>query len=79
MTEYWESLIAVPQWKQKKLVGLKLYPITLGFGKSRQARGRPTLADQESGEKIIGHLIKHSEPFGTEIHYQDGIGIVRLK
>lgn len=79
MTEYWESLIAVPQWKQKKLVGLKLYPITLGFGKSRQARGRPTLADQESGEKIIGHLIKHSEPFGTEIHYRDGIGIVKLK
>ena len=42
--------------------------------------GFPATAEYwESGEKIIQHLVKHSEPFGTEIHYQDGIGIVKLK
>ena len=41
--------------------------------------GFPAMAEYwESGEKIVGHLIKHSEPFGTKIHCRDGIGIVKL-
>jgi poly-gamma-glutamate synthesis protein (capsule biosynthesis protein) len=79
MAECWESIIAVPQWRAKTLVGLKLYPITLGFGQSRQARGRPKLADHETSKKIIDDLKKYSEPFGTEIDFQDGVGIVRIK
>jgi poly-gamma-glutamate synthesis protein (capsule biosynthesis protein) len=77
--DFWESIIAVPQWKEKTLIALKLYPINLGFGKLRQARGRPVFADQDSSKKIVDFLKKHSEPFGTEIDFQDGVGIVRLK
>lgn len=76
--ENWESIIAVPQWKEEKLTELKLYPITLGYGHSRPARGRPKFADRDSSIKIIDHLKKYSEPFGTKIDFQDGIGIVRL-
>lgn len=76
--ENWESVIAVPQWKEEKLTELKLYPITLGYGHSRPARGRPKFADRDSSIKIIDHLKKYSEPFGTKIDFQDGIGIVRL-
>ncbi len=76
--EYWESVIAVPRWKGKKLVELELHPITLGHGKPRQARGRPLLANPEVSAKIIEQLKKLSEPYGTTIRFQDGIGVVLL-
>ncbi|NIN00729.1 MAG: CapA family protein [candidate division Zixibacteria bacterium] len=76
--EYWESVIAVPFWQGKKLTELKLHPITLGHGRPRQVRGRPVLADLELGAKIIEQLKRLSEPFGTVIHFQDGIGVVQL-
>lgn len=77
--QIWESVIAVPDWSDGQLVELKLYPITLGFGVSRPQRGRPMLADTELGQKIINDLINYSKPFGTEIEYRDGIGVVLLR
>lgn len=77
-SEYWESVIAVPRWKGKKLVGIKLYPITLGHGKPRQVRGRPLLADPELSAKIIEQLRRLSEPYGTTIEFQASIGVIKL-
>jgi poly-gamma-glutamate capsule biosynthesis protein CapA/YwtB (metallophosphatase superfamily) len=76
--EIWESVIAVPRWKEKKLVELTLHPISLGFGKPRTERGRPMLADAELGKKIIGDLARLSKPFGTDIKFVDGVGKVTL-
>ena len=36
------------------------------------------LADEALGRKIIDDLKRLSEPFGTEIDYVDGVGVVRL-
>lgn len=74
----WESVIAVPCWRSKKLIAIKLYPITLGYGKIRTVRGRPLFADLDLSRKIIGDLKRLSKPFGTKIDFQDGIGVVRL-
>ena len=76
--QIWESVIAMPAWKEGRLVELKLYPITLGFGKPRPQRGRPIFADDELGRKIIEDLINYSEPFGTKIELKDGIGVVQI-
>jgi len=76
--EIWESVIAVPCWRGKELIDLKLYPITLGYGKHRTVRGRPLFADGDLSKKIIEDLKRYSQPFGTTIDFQDGIGIVRL-
>jgi poly-gamma-glutamate capsule biosynthesis protein CapA/YwtB (metallophosphatase superfamily) len=76
--EYWESVIAVPAWKGKELVAIKLYPISLGFGKPRTVRGRPLLAGADLSKKIIEDLQRLSKPFGTTIDFKDGIGIVRI-
>lgn len=76
--EYWESVIAVPRWKGKELVEIKLYPITLGFGKPRTVRGRPLLADRELSLKILEDLKRVSQPFGTTIEIEDGVGIIKL-
>jgi poly-gamma-glutamate synthesis protein (capsule biosynthesis protein) len=76
--EYWESVIAAPVWKRKELIAVKLYPISLGFGKPRSARGRPLLAGADLSKKIIEDLQRLSKPFGTTIDFKDGIGIVRI-
>ncbi|MGH7502673.1 MAG: CapA family protein [Longimicrobiales bacterium] len=76
--EIWESVIAVPAFRGDDLVSLELHPITLGFGAPRQVRGRPLLADEELGRKIIADLIERSQPFGTSIQWRDGVGYVRV-
>lgn len=77
--EIWESVIAVPSWKDGSLERLELHPISLGYGQPRQVRGRPMLAEADLSRKIISDLQRVSRPFGTKIDYVDGIGIVDLK
>lgn len=76
----WESVVAVPTFEGRRLVSLELHPITLGFGKAAQIRGRPMLADRALGRKIIQDLIDRSRPHGTIIEWQEnrGVGVVRL-
>ncbi|MFP4081147.1 MAG: CapA family protein [Candidatus Aminicenantes bacterium] len=76
--EFWESVIAVPCWMGKKLEEIKLYPITLGYGKPRTVRGRPLFAEGDLRLKIIQRLKRYSQPYGTAVDYQEGIGVIRL-
>jgi poly-gamma-glutamate synthesis protein (capsule biosynthesis protein) len=76
--EIWESVIAVPRWRGKELIEIKLYPVSLGFGKFRTKRGRPMFADPDLSKKIIEDLKRLSKPFGTTIDLKEGIGIVKL-
>jgi poly-gamma-glutamate synthesis protein (capsule biosynthesis protein) len=75
----WESVVAVPRFREKQLVELVLHPISLGFKQSAARRGRPVLADPELGRKIIGDLVKLSAPYGTTIEYRNGAGYVVLE
>jgi poly-gamma-glutamate capsule biosynthesis protein CapA/YwtB (metallophosphatase superfamily) len=74
----WESVVAVPRFVGKRLTELKLYPISLGYKKPRPQRGWPMLADPELSRKIIDDLKKFSAPFGTNIEFRDGVGIVAV-
>lgn len=76
---FWESVIAVPRFQDGELAEVRLYPITLGFGKPRPQRGRPRLADRELGQQIIEKMRELSEPFGTEVHYlaNENVGVIR--
>ena len=76
--EIWESVVAVAEWEEGQLVDLTLHPITLGFGQPRTVRGRSMFAEPELGRKIIDDVIRLSEPFGTAIIYEHGIGRVHL-
>ena len=76
--EIWESVVAVPRWRNRVLQQVELYPITLGFGQSAAFRGRPMLADDSLGRKIIGDLQRPSEPFHTKIDYRDRVGIITV-
>lgn len=73
-----EGGIAVSTFKNHEVLDIKLYPIDLGFQKPRWQFGRPKLADEMLAEKIIARWVKLSEPFGTRIVFEEGLGIVRL-
>ena len=70
--------MAVPTFRDQRLDELALYPIDLGHGLPRQVRGRPLLANDELGEKIIADLQRLSEPYGTTIEVRRGVGYVQL-
>jgi poly-gamma-glutamate capsule biosynthesis protein CapA/YwtB (metallophosphatase superfamily) len=74
----WEAVVAVPRFRGSELVDLAFHPITLGYGMSRSVRGRPLFAGGELGQKILGDLVKLSEPMGTRITIRDGIGYAEL-
>jgi poly-gamma-glutamate synthesis protein (capsule biosynthesis protein) len=76
--KYWESFVPWCRYEGGELVELKLYPVSLGFGKPRTVIGRPVLAKGEMAEKIIAQVAELSKPFGTEIEFKDDIGIVKL-
>jgi poly-gamma-glutamate synthesis protein (capsule biosynthesis protein) len=78
LVENWESVIAVPTFRGGNLAELQLYPINLAYGAPRQLRGRPLFANRQLAEEIIGDLQRLSEPYGTEIEFNRGIGIVIL-
>jgi poly-gamma-glutamate synthesis protein (capsule biosynthesis protein) len=77
--EIWESVVAEAVFQGEQLLELKLHPISLGFGKPRQVRGRPMAAEETLSRKIVSDLTRLSKPFGTEIEYVDGVGVVRVK
>lgn len=74
----WESVVAVPRFDGERLVEVALHPIDLGFGKPRQVRGRPLLADAPLAAKILNDVQTLSAPFGTKVSVRDGVGYVEL-
>jgi poly-gamma-glutamate capsule biosynthesis protein CapA/YwtB (metallophosphatase superfamily) len=75
---YWNSVVALPTFRDGRLAELKLYPIVLQSELSRPRRGTPVLADADAGRKIIAKLSQLSEPYGTRISYEGGVGVVQL-
>ncbi len=76
--EIWESAVALARFDGKRLQGLELYPISLGFGRPRGERGRPVLADASAARRILERLARLSEPFGTKITVDGTVGRVEL-
>jgi len=76
--KYWISVTPRMEYDGDRLRELKLYPIELGQGKPRSQRGRPVLADEKLGAKILGVMEKLSEPYGTKIIVRDNVGVVEL-
>ncbi len=77
--QVWESIVPLVRYEGGKLASVELHPITLGFGLPRPQRGRPLLATGELARKIISDLKEYSAEYGTEIVFEDGIGVVRVR
>ena len=77
--QVWESFVAMVRFQDGELAGVELHPITLGHGLDRPQRGRPLLATGELARKIIDETREYSQPFGTEVVFEGGIGVIRLR
>lgn len=76
--KYWISVLPRMEYKGDELSELRLYPVELGMDKPRSQRGRPMLADEKYGKKILEIIKKLSEAYGTEITIKDNVGTVKL-
>lgn len=76
-TGFYDSAVAVTEFKGGKPSVVRMYPITTiidrpaAFGGSRIATG----AD---ARRILAVIQKESEPFGTEIRIENDVGVIRI-
>ncbi|MCY3731805.1 MAG: CapA family protein [Rhodospirillaceae bacterium] len=75
--QWYRSVLAVAVFRGSEVVELRFHPIELGWRLPRSQRGTPRLAPPALGREIIEHLAELSAPFGTEIRYEDGVGVWR--
>jgi poly-gamma-glutamate capsule biosynthesis protein CapA/YwtB (metallophosphatase superfamily) len=75
---YWESVVALPMFRDGLLAEIRLMPLTLGFGTPRSQRGRPVRADPGLSAEIVERLADLSRPFGTRIRLENGMGVVEI-
>ena len=67
--QVWESFVATVRFEGGELSGVELHPITLG----------PLMATGDLARKIIDETREYSEPWGTEIAFENGIGVIRIR
>jgi len=77
--QVWESFVATIRFQDGMLAEIDLHPITLGFGLPRAQRGRPLLASGDLARKIIEETAEYSSLFGTDVRFENGIGVVRVR
>ena len=75
----YESIVAVSEFAGGRLFQVRLYPTDLGHDERMAHRGVPRLASPEVARRVLDRLRKLSEPFGTTIDIEDGVGIIRLQ
>ncbi len=75
---FWESVVAVIHLNRNGPGEVRLHPIELGFRKPRSNRGRPVLASEDAGRRILKTLRELSEPYGTQVRLVNEIGVIDL-
>jgi hypothetical protein len=66
--------VAVTRWQGRRLAGVTLHPITLGFRQPRLVSGHPQQAPPDLGKKIIDDLVRLSAPYYTTIVWDGAAG-----
>ena len=73
----YESIIAVSQFAGGKLSEVRLHPIELTYNVRMAQRGLPRMASPEAAQRILTRLQELSEPLGTTIVIEGGVGFIR--
>ncbi len=75
---YYQSAIAVSEFREGKVSRIKLYPLDLGFAARFANKGVPRLAAPDVARTILERLQKLSEPYGTMISIEENVGVIRI-
>jgi hypothetical protein len=74
----YESAIAVSKFDKGQLQEVRVYPIWARHDGPLSRRGVPMTAPPQIAQRILTRLQKLSEPFGTKIAIEGGIGVIRV-
>jgi poly-gamma-glutamate capsule biosynthesis protein CapA/YwtB (metallophosphatase superfamily) len=74
----YETVIAVSQFRDGKLSEIRLHPVDLGVHATGAGRGVPHLADATTSARILERLQRLSQPYGTKILIERGVGVIKL-
>ena len=74
---FYDNVVAVTEFKGGKPSVVRLYPITTIVDRPA-AFGGSKIASGEDAARILARIQKESEPFGTQIRNENGIGVIRI-
>ncbi|MBO9581468.1 MAG: CapA family protein [Sphingobium sp.] len=75
------AYVAQTRYNNGKLIEIRIYPVDLGVDQQKTPWSRSSIAQTPSPEmarKILMQIQKYSEPFGTKISIENGVGIIRV-
>jgi len=75
------ALVAQTTYQDGLLKEVRLYPVDLGVDKSRRPWSKmsiPMTPSLELANRILADVQKYSEPFGTKIEIEKGVGVIRV-
>ncbi|KAL7956712.1 hypothetical protein V8C34DRAFT_315476 [Trichoderma compactum] len=74
-----EALLVSADYAEGKLSRVLVYPADLGRTyRNGSMIGTPTKPAPEVANDILGRLCEYSQPFGTKITIEDGVGVVHI-
>ncbi|KAL6879323.1 hypothetical protein J3F83DRAFT_725823 [Trichoderma novae-zelandiae] len=74
-----EALLVSADYLDGKLSRVRLYPTDLGrTPRPGSMLGTPTRPAPEVANDILGRLCEHSQPFGTKIKIEGGVGVIDI-
>lgn len=77
--KYWQSIAVTMTYRHNAVKTIRLYPLDLGRDKPTHLRGVPSPAPPAEAAEILQRIQRLSEPFGTHIAIENGIGVIRLE
>jgi poly-gamma-glutamate capsule biosynthesis protein CapA/YwtB (metallophosphatase superfamily) len=78
--KFWQSVVAEIVFnRDRTLKGLRLHPISMGFGQPRIKRGQPYPSPATEAEQIVEDLQELCKPLGTTVDYKSGVASLSWK
>ena len=75
---YWRSVVAACEFRNRKLSAVKLYPVDIGYGKSRAQRGRPLLARNNVANETLQRIKYLSERYDTVMKIENDVATIDI-
>lgn len=75
------AYVAQTKYQDGKLREVRIYPVELGADSSKTPWSRSSIPQTPSPERarqILADIQKYSEPFGTKIAIENGVGVIRI-
>ena len=74
---WYQSVVSTARFDKGRLAEIRLLPVDLGYAARGADRGVPRLATATVASTILTRLQRLSQPFGTRIAIEQGVGVIR--